>query len=388
VTRTSPDLHAAFAAVFGTGRPPRHFRAPGRVNLIGEHIDYNGGEVMPAALSLGIDALVRPHAEPTVCMRSLTESGEVRLDLRGPLVACAEDGWGNYPKGVISALRERGHAIGGADLLFRSDLPTGAGLSSSAALEVVTAWAFLTLCGVTSIDRVDVARLCQRVENEFVGVRCGIMDQFAVANGRRDCAMRLDCATLACTHVPVLIADHRLVLLDTTKRRGLAESRYNERREECEAVFNLLSAQSPVDALARAPLALVEAAVTDPVLRRRARHVVTEQRRVVAAGEALAQGDAAGFGALLVASHASLRDDYEVTGPELDAIVEAALGAPGCAGARMTGAGFGGCAIALVREGSHGAFERVIRERYLAAVGREAAIYAVTIGDGVGEIVA
>jgi galactokinase len=274
-----------------------------------------------------------------------------------------------------------GHAVRGADILFDSDLPTGSGLSSSAAIEVGTAFAVLDQAG-ERMDGLDLALLCMRVENAFVGVACGIMDQFAVANGRAGHAMLLDCGSLACRHVPVALDGHALVLLDTRKSRELADSKYNERRGECDRALGLLAAQGISGPLASAPLEAVEA-LSDPLLRRRARHVVTEQRRVLEATDELSAGHLERFGALLDASHASLRDDYEVTGHELDAIVEAARAQPGCLGARMTGAGFGGCAIAIVRQDALPAFLPAVADRYTAATGRTPGLSVAIIGDGV-----
>jgi galactokinase len=367
----------------------RTYLGPGRVNLIGEHLDYNGGLVLPAAIDLGITALVRRRADRRVRFASLAEPASAELDLAAPIVREPCDAWAAYPKGVLAGLAAAGVPLVGLDVLFASDLPEGAGLSSSAALEVVTAFLARAEAGVGTDDRVGLARLCQAAENDFVGVKCGIMDQFAVACGRAGHALRLDCATLACTPVPVVLGDARLVVLNTNRRRGLADSKYHERRAECDAALALIraAAASPPPDLAHARLADVDAALAAaPVLRRRARHVVSEQARVEAAAARLADGDLDGFGALLAASHASLRDDYEVTGPELDAIVAAAAAAPGCRGARMTGAGFGGCALALCEAAALPDFARAVASEYHARTGRPAGVYPVTLTDGVRRV--
>jgi galactokinase len=358
--------------------------APGRVNLIGEHLDYNGGLVLPAAISLGITALVRPRADRRMVLRSTTEAGAATVDLAAPVTRAPDDGWAVYPKGVLAALQARGAALGGADVLFASTLPAGAGLSSSAAIEVLTGYLALAEAGAPPADRADLARLCQGAENDFVGVKCGIMDQVAVACGRAGHALRLDCATLACEAVPVPLGAARLVVLDTRRRRGLADSKYNERRAECARALALVRAHAETPDLAHARPAAVEAALAgEPLLLRRARHVVSEQARVEEAARRLRAGDLAGFGALLAASHASLRDDYEVTGPELDAIVAAAQAAPGCLGARMTGAGFGGCAIALVAAEALADFTAAVQRAYHGPTGRTAGVHPVEITQGV-----
>ncbi len=362
------------------------FFAPGRVNLIGEHLDYNGGLVLPAAVTMGITACVRPRSDRMVRLGSCEEEGMVTVDLERPIRPDPARGWGNYPAGVLAELLAQGHALPGADVLFSSTLPQGAGLSSSAALEVVTAFAFLSLGGTRQIDRTKLALLCQKVENQFVGMNCGIMDQFAVAQGRKDGALLLDCGSLDFQIVPVVLGSHVLVIMNTCYRRKLTDSKYNERRAQCDAAAALLGPDVVRQGLAHATWEQVEAAVSDPILRRRARHVITEQARVKEAARVLAEGDLAAFGNLLTASHASLRDDYEVTGPNLDAIVAAALTAPGCLGARMTGAGFGGCALALVRQDAATAFMEKVASSYSAATGLTPSFSITQPADGVRRI--
>ncbi|MCE5192835.1 MAG: galactokinase [Candidatus Cryosericum sp.] len=364
----------------------RTFVAPGRVNLIGEHIDYNGGLVMPAAITLGITATCRLRSDRMVRLRSTGDRLAVNIDLDQPIEPQQTRGWGNYPAGVLRELLCQNVKVPGADVLFTSTLPQGAGLSSSAAMEVLTAFSFLSLANSPEIDLKAIALLSQKVENQFVGVNCGIMDQFAVALGRENRAMVLDCESLEYRYVPFALKDHVLVIMDTSWQRRLADSKYNERRAECDAVLQLLGPDAPRDGLVHASWQQVLSHVSDPILLRRARHVISEQARVEQATRVLASGDLVAFGQLLTASHVSLRDDYEVTGPHLDAIVSAALQAPGCLGARMTGAGFGGCAIAIVDQKATADFSDSVRTTYLAATNLEPAFYVTHAADGVHEL--
>lgn len=372
---------------FGEGHIQAYF-CPGRVNLIGEHIDYNGGPVLPAALTRGVYGAIRvcPESGDQITLRSKNVSDSlVTVNLHEPIECDPADGWANYPKGVVKYLLAEGCRLGGCDIVFDSTLPPEAGLSSSAALEVLTAYMLVHRQIRQKIDRVWLARLCQRVENEFVGVNCGIMDQFAVAMGKADNAMLLDCATLEHRYVPINLKGHTLVIMNTNKRRGLADSKYNERRDECERALDTIRAHRPVENLCAAVLEDVEL-INNPVLKKRARHVVTEAGRVRKAIEALSANELVAFGRLLTESHTSLRDDYEVTGTHLDAIVTAALRGPGCLGARMTGAGFGGCAIALVKTTSLNAFERAVSSEYKVATGLDPDFYRSEIGDGVRKV--
>jgi galactokinase len=363
----------------------RSFFAPGRVNLIGEHIDYNGGLVMPAAVTLGIEAACRLRSDHLVRLHSSDDPLAVEIDLDRPIKPDPARGWGNYPAGVLSELRLQGADLRGTDVLFTTTLPQGAGLSSSAAMEVLTAFSFLALAKAPTDDLKAIARLCQKVENQFVGVNCGIMDQFAVALGREACALLLDCESQDYSYVPVTLGAYALVIMNTSRERRLTDSKYNERRAECDAVLQLLGTDAPQDGLVHAQWRDVLAHVADPVLQRRVRHVISEQARVEQASRVLAAGDLVTFGKLLTESHTSLRDDYEVTGPYLDAIVGAALLAPGCLGARMTGAGFGGCAIALVEQERIPDFAASVQSAYLATTGLIPSFYATHAADGVHE---
>ena len=367
----------------GADKDIQVFFAPGRVNLIGEHIDYNGGYVFPAALTIGITVLWRSNEKGTITLSSLNATGETQVAIEGNILFDKKDGWANYPKGVFQYLKKEGYTLKGGEMLFYSNLPDGAGLSSSAAIEVVTAYAMLSVTGVPAIDLVWLARLCQQVENEYVGVNCGIMDQFAVANGKKLHAILLDCETLSYEWVPFEMKDYSLVIMNTNKRRELAESKYNERRAECEKVLEILNTKNKYKNLCQASLAEMNELIKDPVLRRRAKHVITENQRVLESVAVLKVGKLVEFGKLLNASHASLQSDYEVTGAELDAIVEAAQKENSCLGARMTGAGFGGCAIALVKKDEIPTFIDHVGTAYTQATGIEPSFYSSSIGDGV-----
>ncbi len=359
------------------------FFAPGRVNLIGEHIDYNGGYVFPAALSLGIYGLLRLRDDQKIQLRSTNGVEKVGVDLQEEILYKEEDGWGNYPKGVIKSLQDKGYSLGGYDILFSGNLPDGAGLSSSAALLVLATFMLRWAAGDKEMDRVEIAKFSQKVENEFIKVNCGIMDQFAVAMGREDCAILLDCETLSYKYIPCVLGKYSLVIMNTNKKRELAESNYNQRRKECEEALALIRKHTSVDNLCQALPQDITAYLTDDVLRRRATHVVSENRRVLLATQLLEQGDMIAFGTLMTESHQSLKNDYEVTGLELDSIVTEALIAPGCIGARMTGAGFGGCAIALVENSKLEDFKDKVITGYNKTTGLTPDFYETNIADGV-----
>jgi galactokinase len=398
----SPNLHSQPQAGSGfrpdsAGEPAadpdvRVFFAPGRVNLIGEHIDYNGGRVFPAALRLGTWLFVRPRWDGVFRFASSSFSRVVEVagvHSAAELTFRTDDDFANYPKGVLWALAEQGIQFPGGDFYFHGNLPYGAGLSSSASVEVATAVAVNEILGA-GLKPPQLAQVTQRAENRFVGVNCGIMDQFAVAAGRADHAIALDCDTLTYELVPVRMEGYRLVITNTNQRRGLADSKYNERRAECEAALAKVRQTHPeIRHLADIPVERwpeFAELIGDDTLRRRARHVVTENGRVNAAIAALKAGRIEEFGQLLNESHRSLRDDYEVTGPALDTLAEAAWSVPGCLGSRMTGAGFGGCTVSLVREEAVAEFEQMVRERYSAATGLTPSIYVTDIGDGAREV--
>lgn len=381
----SEELARIFVGMYGPEPKPSIFFCPGRVNLIGEHIDYNGGLVMPAALTMGTYGVAALRDDQHIELNSLDEKPRYHSSVTCELIYDAKDGWANYPKGVIELLKRAGVKIPGLSILYASTLPLRAGLSSSASIEVLTGFMIRSICKPDSdIDRIELAKLCQKVENEFLGVRSGIMDQFSVAMGRRDHCMLLNCASLEYRHIRFDLPDTILVIMDTNHQRSLSESRYNQRRQECDQALQLLRRKRPaLSTLIDASLVDIENQIADPVLKRRARHVVTEQRRVINAAAALEERRSVDFGALLTASHDSLRDDFEVTGEQLDAIVDAARSHAGCLGARMTGAGFGGCAIALVQRDQAEQFMEHVATMYCERLGGKASLYLTGFEDGV-----
>ncbi|TJY42124.1 galactokinase [Cohnella pontilimi] len=365
------------------------YEAPGRVNLIGEHTDYNGGSVFPAALTFGTTLLLRPREDGKLGFASTNFPISREISTEN-VTFREEDDWINYPKGVVWELNQRGIKLSrGYDLLYHGEIPNGAGLSSSASIEVVTAFALLSMEGKPA-DPVDIAVWCQHAENEFIGVKCGIMDQFAVANGKKDHAILLDCDTLRYELVPFRTGEFKLVIGNTNKRRGLVDSKYNERRSQCEqAVRDLRKAFPELQLLGQLSIEQFrghEHLIQDETVRKRARHVAEEIHRVALSMDVLKRGDLAEFGLLMNASHDSLRDLYEVTGAELDAMVEAARSVPGVLGSRMTGAGFGGCTISLVHQNSVERFLSEVGSKYEAATGLRADFYVCDIGDGVREL--
>ena len=380
-------LSNKFDHAYGTSQLRRQcFFAPGRVNLIGEHLDYNGGLVLPAALSLGIYGMLRFRSDHLIQLQSVNASCKVVVDLKASIQYREEDGWGNYPKGVIKCLLDSGHVLQGCDILFYGDLPDGAGLSSSAAMLVLTAFMLRWVHGDHDINHTKLAEFCQKVENEFMNVKCGIMDQFAVSMGRRDSAILLDCETLKYTYIPFDLGKYSLVIMNTNKKRELSESNYNQRRWECEQALNLICSHHLISNLCQALPAYVDSYIVDKVLQRRANHVISEYARVLQATQFLKQGNMVAFGRLLTSSHLSLKNDYEVSGAELDCIVENALLGPGCIGARMTGAGFGGCAIALVESYDLENFNLVVSQGYLKETGRKPTFYVAKVVNGVQRI--
>ncbi len=355
-------------------------RAPGRVNLIGEHTDYNDGFVFPMAIDRAAWIALRPREDKRVLALSLDmeDRREFALD---DLPRPAEVAWIDYLIGVAWVLQERGYALRGWEGVVSGDVPIGSGLSSSAALELVTARAFHCVSGF-EWNAAAMALACQRAENEWLGVKCGIMDQMISAAGVEDRALLIDCRSLETTSAP-LPAGTAVIILDTGTRRGLVDSKYNERREQCEAAARHFGLTALRDI--NVPTFERRASELDPLTRRRARHVVTENERTLRARDAMNVADAAALGQLMIESHISLRDDFEVSSPALDAIVNCANADESCFGARMTGAGFGGCAVALVRaEGAPGFVERV-RKRYIAATGNQPALYITRASQGAGQ---
>jgi galactokinase len=363
-------------------------RAPGRVNLIGEHTDYNDGFVMPIAIDRYTEVRATPRSDRKLLVRSagIGATAEISLD---ELPDTAPGEWSRYVSAVAWALRDAGHVVAGAELEIHSTVPAGAGLSSSAALEVCCAYALLRLAGVEP-DRTALALLCQRAENEYVGARCGIMDQYIACQGRAGHALLLDCRTLEHRHVPLRFRTSavRIVVCNSMVRHALAGGEYNERRAQCEAGVRHLARRRPdIRALRDVDTGELQrlSAGMDPIVLRRCRHVVGENLRVLAAAETLIHGDAPAFGALMYASHSSLRDDYEVSCRELDLLVELARGLDGVLGARMTGGGFGGCTVNLVRAEAIAPFTAAITTGYHQATGRTPQVFVCEAADGVSE---
>jgi galactokinase len=346
------------------------FFTPGRINIIGEHIDYNGGYVLPCTIKEGTTVKIKKRGDNTARFISTN----IALEIEVPLTNITYDpahGWANYPKGVLRHMQMDGHTLGGFDAVFSGTIPNGAGLSSSASLLVAMATALNEVFSL-GYEKLAIVKLAQQVENQFCGVNCGIMDQFAVGMGNEKSAIYLHCGTLDYKYVPLNLGEYAFVIMNTNKRRELADSKYNERRAECEEALAFMQKGKAVQHLADfSPQELHQFSQLIPheTLRKRAKHVVLENDRVKQAVLALENGDVKKLSALLVQSHASLRDDYEVTGIELDTIVAEALKNPACIGARMTGAGFGGCAIALVEKDKIEAFVNNVSAAYTAAIG-------------------
>ncbi len=364
--------------------PEQLFFCPGRVNLIGEHIDYNGGRVMPCAIDKGTWLAVAKNVDRVFRFHCLNFQETAELHLQSSY-SKSGGAWYNYPLGVIHELLQNGLPLSGLDLLYEGDLPIGAGLSSSASIEVLTGFALSALFA-GEFSGTEIALMAKEAENRFVGVNCGIMDQFAVAMGKKDMAILLNCDTLEYEYLPFRTGNHSLVIINTNKQRKLADSKYNERFTECGAALKLIRREMDIRHLCELGMADWERCrylINNPVLERRALHVISENARVNDAVIALQTGDFTVFGKLMFASHQSLRDNYEVSGPELDCIVDFCKTYPGCAGARMTGAGFGGCAIALVKKISFDDFASKLTKYYSEQIGYAPGIFETCAGAGV-----
>ena len=383
---TVTELKEEFLRVFGSGDEPAVYFAPGRVNLIGEHTDYNGGHVFPCALTIGTYALVRTREDERLRFFSLNfpDTGILESTLSDTEYH-RELGWSNYPRGVIRTMADRGLAAErGMDILYYGTIPNSSGLSSSASIEVLTGYFVKDIFGY-SCDNIALAKIGQYAENNYIGVNCGIMDQFAIAMGRKNNAIFLDTATLSYEYAPINLGNARIVIMNTNKRRGLGDSAYNERRAECEKALAEIQPFLPVRTLGdltEEQFLSVQDKISSEVLQKRARHAVLENIRTIRAYEALKKGNLPAFGALMNESHISLRDDYEVTGPELDTLVSEAWKQEGVTGARMTGAGFGGCAVSIVDSDQTERFIRNVSEVYRSVIGYDASFYIAEIGDG------
>lgn len=347
------NLKEKFFEVFGENSE-KEFFSPGRVNLIGEHTDYNGGNVFPCAIDRGTYALIKTRNDNRFRMYSenFEKIGIIEFSLDKLENEKAHD-WANYPKGVIKMFIDAGYKIDkGFDILFYGNIPNGAGLSSSASIEILTTVILKNIFGL-NIDMIEMVKLGQKTENLFIGVNSGIMDQFAVGMGKKDHAVLLDCNTLKYEYVPVILKDEVIVISNTNKRRGLADSKYNERRGECETALKDLQEKLKIKALGELSIEEFEenkGLIKNEVNRKRAKHAVYENQRTIKAQKELSAGNLEEFGKLMNQSHESLRDDYEVTGKELDTLVELAWKQDGVIGSRMTGAGFGGCTVSIVKK--------------------------------------
>lgn len=380
------EIEAKFKEIFGPEGRIKTYFAPGRVNLIGEHTDYNGGHVFPCALTMGTYATVRKREDNILNFYSVNfdELGILSTSLDN-LTYSQRDNWTNYPKGVIWALKEEGYDIQtGFDIVFTGTIPNGAGLSSSASLEVLTAF-ILNDIFKFNLDLTKMALIGQKAENKYVGVNCGIMDQFAIANGKKDNAIFLDTATLECEYAPINLTDAKIVIMNSNKKRGLGDSKYNERRAECERGLADLQKELDIKTLGELTEEKYETnkhLIESEVVQKRVKHAVYENQRTIKAVKALKENDLELFGKLMILSHESLRSDYEVTGIELDTLVEEALKQKGVIGARMTGAGFGGCAVSIVKTNEIDNFIKNVEEGYRAKIGYNPDFYVVEIGDG------
>lgn len=377
------ELKKIFNEKYGEEAIQGYF-APGRVNLIGEHTDYNGGFVFPCALSFGVYLLVRPTSRRSVRFASVNLPFETEIPIKLLNKPVGRE-WVNYPIGVFAQFLKRGISFdGGADLLFFGDVPNGAGLSSSAALEMVTATAINDVWHL-GVPRLDLIRMSQKAEHEFAGVMCGIMDQFTSGMGKAGHAVFLNCDTLEFDLVPVEMDGVKIVISNTNSPHKLDSGKYNERVRECHAAVDAISKVKPIKVLAEVKQSEFEAlshAIEDPIACKRARHVVNEIARTEQAVRDLRSGNLAGFGQLMNQSHDSLRDDYEVTGPELDTMVEEARKIEGVIGSRMTGGGFGGCTVSLVKEESIDDFIKHVGSAYGQRTGLQPEFYVAEIGDG------
>lgn len=385
-------LKSEFIKLYGDGGEIRFFTSPGRVNLIGEHTDYNGGFVFPAAISAATTIAVRKRDDKIVRLKATDLPDVVTIDM-DKIGEYKNLNYGNYQAGIIDEMLKDGYSLCGADMLYEDGVPHGGGLSSSAAIEVATACVFSAFSGEAggkTATNTEMALIGQRAENNYAGVNCGIMDQFASANGKANMAIFLQCDTLNYELVPVELGDCKLVLSNTNKKHKLGESKYNERRSQCEEGFAALSAVMPdkkcLGEISPEEFEAHKDAISDETVRRRITHVIYEDDRVLKSVDALKKGDIEAFGKFMNASHASLRDLYEVTGIELDTLAETAQTVPGVIGSRMTGGGFGGCTVSIVKNDAIDNFIETVGKIYKEKIGYEASFYIFDIGDGAREI--
>ena len=382
------DLPAEFLKTYGKNdNEIRVYASPARINIIGEHIDYNGGKVFPAAIDRYLYVAIRKRADSKIIYNDVRFPGTYEFDVNDNFTFDKKNDYANYLNGILSQIKAQGYRLdSGFEILMVSNVPAGGGISSSSALECGFAYAVIDTFGL-KIDRVEIAKLGQMSEHNFMGVNCGIMDQFIIATGKKNTAEMLDCATLEYEYAPLELGDYRFVVMNTNKVRKLSDSKYNERRSQCEEALKILQ-NNGVDIKALCELTPakweeVKHFVSDEIIQKRAKHCVYENQRVLDAVLALKAGDLKKLGSLLNESHASLKNDYEVTGLELDTLAETSQKQPGCLGSRMTGAGFGGCAIALVHKDNVDGFIENVQKEYTARVGYSAGFFVCSSGDGV-----
>lgn len=384
-------LFDMFAELFGDSEGARFYFSPGRVNLIGEHTDYNGGHVFPCALTLGTYGAARKREDNKIHFYSMN------LDSFGVVEASLDDltnkkkyNWANYPLGVVWAFKEKGHTItSGFDMVIWGNIPNGSGLSSSASLEVLTGVILTDLFEIKDLSMTDLALIGQYSENNFNGCNCGIMDQFAVAMGKKDHAIFLDTSDLSYEYAPCVLDGAKIVITNSKVKHSLVDSAYNDRRNECAAALKALQSELDIQALGDLTPEEFEAhksLIKDEIQLQRAKHAVYENQRTIDAVTALKAGDIESFGKLMNQSHISLRDDYDVSCEEIDILVDLAWKIPGVLGSRITGGGFGGCTVSIVKDESIDTFIETIGKTYLEKVGHEAEFYTVDIGDGASRL--
>lgn len=384
-------LFSKFSELFGDSEGARFYFSPGRVNLIGEHTDYNGGHVFPCALTIGTYGAARKRDDRLIHFYSMN------LDKFGIVEVSLDDlsnnpayNWANYPLGVVWAFTEKGYTFDtGFDMVIWGDIPNGSGLSSSASLEVLTGVILKDLYEIPDLTMVDLALIGQYSENNFNGCNCGIMDQFAVAMGKKDNAIFLDTSTLSYEYAPVVLEDAKIIITNSKVKHSLVDSAYNDRRQECSNALAALKTVAEIETLGDLDLEGFEkykSAITDPIQEKRAKHAVAENQRTISAVAALRAGDLTTFGELMNQSHISLRDDYEVSCDEIDILVDLAWKIPGVIGSRITGGGFGGCTVSIVKNDAVDTFIKTVGDAYKEKVGHEAEFYTVEIGDGAGRL--
>lgn len=387
---TYPELVKEFIAIYGgTEEGIRIFEAPGRINLIGEHIDYNGGHVFPVALDMKTTVISRPNGADTINMAATDLPDRVSAELDS-LENYKGLKWGHYQCGVAYMLQQDGYPLVGCDLLYHGTVPFGAGLSSSASIEVATAICLAKLGGTKQLVMEDIAVLCQRAENRYVGMNCGIMDQFISAVAKKGHALFLNCKTLDYQYVPMELGDCTIVITNTNAPHKLTESQYNQRRSECEQALKVINANggsfNNLCEIGMDELKKYESFFEDERLYKRARHCVTEEKRTLLSLLSLEKGDIMTFGALLNEADISIRDDYEATGKELDAVFDIATQIEGVIGSRMTGGGFGGCNISIVKKDRVDMFKQIVKDKYVKQIGYEPTFYESDAGQGAMEV--